>query len=143
MISAAFERRAHVSVPSFWSTQFGINIKSVGVPTFADEVAIVQGSVEEHRFVAAYSHTGRIVAAVAFNQARWLNFYRGLIESAASLPAYLRTVDGHQQVVSVPAEFPHPALATHSAQIQLTGHTPNAWRATYTTPRLSPEGEIF
>lgn len=136
MISSAFERRPHVSVPAFWSTQFGINIKSVGVPSFADEVAIVQGSVEEHRFVAAYSHKGRIVAAVTFNQAKWLDFYRGLIESAASFPEHLRTVDGHQQVVPVPADFPNPTLPTHDAQIQLTGHTPNELRATYKTPSL-------
>jgi 3-phenylpropionate/trans-cinnamate dioxygenase ferredoxin reductase component len=136
MISSPFERRPHVSVPAFWSTQFGINIKSVGVPTFADEVALVQGSVEERRFVAAYSHQGRIVAAVAFNQTKWLDFYRGLIESAASLPEHLRTVDGHHQVVPVPADFPNPALPTHGAQIQLTGHAPNELRARYKTPRL-------
>jgi NADPH-dependent 2,4-dienoyl-CoA reductase/sulfur reductase-like enzyme len=136
MICSAYERRPHVSVPAFWSTQFGINIKSVGVPTFADEVALVQGSVQERRFVAAYSKKGRIVAAVAFNQTRWLDFYRGLIESAASLSEQLRTVDGHEQVVPVSADFPNPALPTHSAQIQLTGHAPNGLRAMYKALRL-------
>jgi NADPH-dependent 2,4-dienoyl-CoA reductase/sulfur reductase-like enzyme len=136
MISPASNRRPHVSVPAFWSTQFAVNIKSVGVPTFADEVAIVQGAVEERRFIAAYTHKGRIVAAVTFNQAKWLEFYRELIESGTMLSSHMRTVDGHQQVKPVLAKFPNPALPTHGAQVVLTGHTPNELRATYRTPHL-------
>ena len=59
------DRRPHLAVPAFWSVQFGVNIKSVGVPTFADEVVITQGSVAERRFVAVYGYKGRIVAAVS------------------------------------------------------------------------------
>jgi hypothetical protein len=56
MVHAETARWPHLAVPEFWSTQFGHNIKSVGVPGFADQVAIVQGSAEERRFVAAYGH---------------------------------------------------------------------------------------
>ena len=90
MISAPTERWPHVSLPIFWSTQFGINIKSVGVPTFADEVAIVQGSVADRRFVAAYGYRGRLTAAVTFDQAMWLEFYQELIEKAAPFPPDFR-----------------------------------------------------
>ncbi|WP_368857593.1 oxidoreductase C-terminal domain-containing protein [Streptomyces sp. GbtcB7] len=74
MISAQSERWPHLALPEFWSTQFGTEIKSVGVPTHADHVVIAQGSVAERRFVAVYGYRGRITAAVAFNQAKWLEF---------------------------------------------------------------------
>ena len=45
MVSGETERWPHLAVPKFWSVQFGTEIKSVGVPSVADEVAIVQGSV--------------------------------------------------------------------------------------------------
>ena len=86
MVCACAARRPHVAVPAFWSSQFGVNIKSVGVPSAADEVAITQGSLDEARFVAAYGKEGRIVAAVAFNQAKWVECYQDLIEQAAPFP---------------------------------------------------------
>ncbi|MFC7649757.1 oxidoreductase C-terminal domain-containing protein [Streptosporangium lutulentum] len=86
MISAASDRWPHLSLPVFWSAQFGTNIKSVGVPSFADEVAVTQGSVADRRFVAAYGYRGRITAAVTFDQAMSLEFYQGLIERAAPFP---------------------------------------------------------
>ena len=43
MICAPADRRPHLAVPAFWSSQFGVNIKSVGVPSAADEVVITQG----------------------------------------------------------------------------------------------------
>jgi NADPH-dependent 2,4-dienoyl-CoA reductase/sulfur reductase-like enzyme len=67
MVSAPSERRAHKPLPAFWSNQFGVNIKSVGLPTVAEEVVVTQGSVDEIRFVAAYGRKGRMVAAVAVN----------------------------------------------------------------------------
>jgi NADPH-dependent 2,4-dienoyl-CoA reductase/sulfur reductase-like enzyme len=47
-------RRPHFPIPWFWSSQFGVNIKSVGVPSAAEEVMIAQGSLEEGHFVAVY-----------------------------------------------------------------------------------------
>ncbi len=47
MINAAADRWPYVPNPVFWSVQFGTNIKSVGVPTFADQVVIAQGSVAD------------------------------------------------------------------------------------------------
>src|SRR3954452_21465433 len=43
MVSSETKRWPHLEVPKFWSVQFGTEIKSVGVPSLADEVAIVQG----------------------------------------------------------------------------------------------------
>ena len=62
MISDQADRWPHLSLPVFWSSQFGTNIKSVGVPTLADQVVITQGSTAERRFVAAYGYHGRVTA---------------------------------------------------------------------------------
>jgi hypothetical protein len=56
------------------------------VPTFADEVVVTQGSLDDHRFVTTYGYPGRVTAAVSFNNGKWLNHYRQLIETAAPFP---------------------------------------------------------
>ena len=134
MVSTQAERWPHLSVPVFWSAQFGTNIKSVGVPTVADEVVIAQGSVEHRRFVAVYGRRGRIVAAVTFDQAKWLGFYQGLIEACAPFPPPLSTVDQPPLMRPVPAEFPDRILPTHQATVVVTGHAPNERRAVLVRP---------
>jgi 3-phenylpropionate/trans-cinnamate dioxygenase ferredoxin reductase subunit len=136
MINLEADRCPHISVPSFWSIQFGINIKSVGVPPFADQVMITQGSVKDHRFVAAYGHRGRIVAAVTFNQAKWLEFYRELIESSAPFPPELHNFDQPADMQAVPAEFPALDRTSHMPTIVLTGHEPNEMRANVVAPHV-------
>jgi NADPH-dependent 2,4-dienoyl-CoA reductase/sulfur reductase-like enzyme len=138
MVSTQSERRPHISVPAFWSIQFGVNIKSVGVPPFADEVIIMQGSVKDHRFVAAYGHQGRVVAAVTFNQAKWLPFYQELIETAASFPPALHTFDQPGQLQPLPAQFADPALLTARPQVALTGHSPSERRAIFVSAQPQP-----
>ncbi|TDD42344.1 ferredoxin reductase [Nonomuraea terrae] len=130
MISPSGRLRPHLSLPVFWSAQFGVNIKSVGVPTFADEVAIVQGSVEERRFVAVYGHRGRITAAVTFDEAMWLDFYRDLIERAAPFPPDFAMVGRSAPPRAVPAEIPARIPAIHDATVVVTGHNPDERRAT-------------
>ncbi len=147
MISAPADRRPHVAVPAFWSSQFGVNIKSVGVPSAADEVMITQGSLDDASFVAAYgTKHGRMVAAVAFNHAKWVEFYRRLIEQAAPFPPATSVVE-HLASRSpyrspVPAAFPDPREPTHDATVVLTGHDPNEQRVQWiprerdATPRV-------
>jgi NADPH-dependent 2,4-dienoyl-CoA reductase/sulfur reductase-like enzyme len=127
MLSAETDRWPHLSLPVFWSTQFGTEIKSVGVPTFADEVLIAQGSVAERRFVAVYGYEGRITAAVTFDQARWLEFYAGLIERSAPFPPDFRAVDqpGVGERHPVPAEIPDQTSRSHGATVVVTGHQPS------------------
>ena len=78
--------RLHQHLPDFWSSQFGLNIKCVGLADRAEEMAIVQGSVEERRFLAVFGRNGRTIAALSVNSARWLPAYRALIEEGAPFP---------------------------------------------------------
>ncbi|NKX52830.1 hypothetical protein HER39_20085, partial [Arthrobacter deserti] len=95
----------HQAMPKFWSMQFGHEIKGVGVPSVADQVVIAQGSVPRRRFLAVYGCRGRIVAAVAVNQNKWLDFYEPLIEQGAAFPPSFRQVDEPDQRGPVPAGF--------------------------------------
>ncbi|MFF3787792.1 NAD(P)/FAD-dependent oxidoreductase [Streptomyces sp. NPDC001933] len=130
MVSAQADRWPHLSIPRFWSIQFGVNIKSVGVPTFADEVVVTQGSVPDHRFVAAYGYRGRVTAAVSFNNAKWLDHYRGLIETAAPFPPPCPTPDQPADMKPVPVDFPGPVLLAQGATVVVTGHDPSERRVT-------------
>jgi NADPH-dependent 2,4-dienoyl-CoA reductase/sulfur reductase-like enzyme len=85
--------RIHQHLPEFWSSQFGLNIKCVGLADRAQETAIVQGSVEERRFLAVFGRNGRTIAALSVNSARWLPAYRALIEEGAPFPPIQSAVD--------------------------------------------------
>jgi hypothetical protein len=132
MVSRETDRWPHLAVPQFWSVQFGTEIKSVGVPSAADEVAIVQGSVAQRRFLAVYGYKGRIVAAVAFNQNKWLEFYEPLIEQAAPFPPSFHHVDESADGQPVPAGFRPAVSPTQDATVVVTGHDPNERRAKLT-----------
>jgi NADPH-dependent 2,4-dienoyl-CoA reductase/sulfur reductase-like enzyme len=131
MISSQTDRWPHLVIPEFWSTQFGAEIKSVGVPTFADEVVIAQGSAADRRFIAAYGCRGRLTAAVAFDQAKWLEFYEGMIRRAAPFPPDFRTVDQPDRLRPVPAEIPDQPALIQQATVVLTGHDPSGRHAEF------------
>jgi 3-phenylpropionate/trans-cinnamate dioxygenase ferredoxin reductase component len=125
MLANAATRRAHKPLPAFWSNQFGVNIKSVGLPTIADTIVLTQGSVTEQRMVAAYGHQGRTVAAVAVNAPRYLPAYQALIEARAPFPPDLHAPDGPAILRPVPAGFPQRGQPTHDSGATPTGSGPN------------------
>jgi NADPH-dependent 2,4-dienoyl-CoA reductase/sulfur reductase-like enzyme len=136
MISASSDRRPHLWVPAFWSSQFGVSIKSVGVPSLGEEVLIAQGSLAERRFTGVYGYQGRVIAAVTFDQTKWLEFYQRLIETAAPFPPAFPTVDRRPEGLRpVPAGFPDPSLPTHGPSVTLSGYSPTDRRITFTPAR--------
>ncbi|MET9730893.1 FAD-dependent oxidoreductase [Streptomyces sp. NPDC006458] len=133
MLSESPERVPHMEVPAFWSSQFGINIKSVGVPSLATEILIAQGSLADRRFIGVYGYQGRVIGAVAFDQARWLPFYQELIESTAPFPPPFATVDRRPEGQRpLDADFPDPSIPTHGPTVSLSGYAPADRRMTFT-----------
>jgi NADPH-dependent 2,4-dienoyl-CoA reductase/sulfur reductase-like enzyme/ferredoxin len=124
MVSGPDDRWPHLATPVFWSAQFGTNIKSVGVPTCADQVMIAQGSVPGRRFVAAYGYRGQMTAAVTFDQAMWLEFYQNMIETAQPFPPEFRAVDQPAARQPVPVGLPARETRDH-ATVRVTGHDPS------------------
>ncbi len=115
MLSPSFEYRKHTTLPAFWSSQFGLNIKSVGLPTVAEQVLITQSSFGMRRFTAVYGRQGRTVAAVSFNAGQTLPFYHALVEHAAPFPPAVHAADGPAEAQPMPAGFPargHPKYDT-------------------------------
>ena len=66
---------AFTPVPWFWSDQYDRKIMLAGRTQGADEVRIVDGSLEDRRFVALYRRGDQVVAALGLNRpgplARW------------------------------------------------------------------------
>ncbi len=58
----------YTPVPYFWSDQYGTKIQFVGHSGPGNEVEVVEGSVEERRFVAAYRRDGRLTGALLWNR---------------------------------------------------------------------------
>jgi 3-phenylpropionate/trans-cinnamate dioxygenase ferredoxin reductase subunit len=118
--------KAFDELPCFWSNQFGLNIKSMGVPRFADSIVVTQGSLEGRRCVIAYGRDGHTVGAVAINAPRELQGYESLIRRLAPFPPDLNVPDwdGQARPAPVPARFPAAGLATHEAPAMVVGPAP-------------------
>jgi len=58
------------AVPWFWSDQYDRKIQMAGRPGPEDELAIVDGSVEERRFVATFRRGDRCTAVLGVNRPR-------------------------------------------------------------------------
>jgi NADPH-dependent 2,4-dienoyl-CoA reductase/sulfur reductase-like enzyme len=131
MLNLEVGRRPHLPLPSFWSGQFGVNIKSVGVCSFGDEIVFTQGSPQDRRFAAAYGKNGRIVGAVTFNHGKWLPYYAELIERSAPFPPPPPGYDQPTESQAMPARFPDPREPAGNPDVVLTGHDPTDRRAEF------------
>jgi NADPH-dependent 2,4-dienoyl-CoA reductase/sulfur reductase-like enzyme len=74
----------YTPVPWFWSDQYDRKIQLAGRSSADDEVRIVDGSIEERRFVAIYGRAGRLVGVLGMNRPRVVMEYRQLIADGTS-----------------------------------------------------------
>jgi NADPH-dependent 2,4-dienoyl-CoA reductase/sulfur reductase-like enzyme len=75
---------AYAPVPWFWSDQYDRKIQLAGRPGPGDEVRVVQGSIEDRRFVALYGRAGRLVGVLGMNRPRHVMQFRMKIEDGIS-----------------------------------------------------------
>jgi NADPH-dependent 2,4-dienoyl-CoA reductase/sulfur reductase-like enzyme len=59
-----------LSVPWFWSDMYDRKIQMAGRPSGGDELVVLDGSIEERRFVAAFRRGDRCTAVMAVNRPR-------------------------------------------------------------------------
>ncbi len=135
MRSPQTTRRPHLEVPAFWSNQFGLNIKSLGAPNFADEAVVTLGSFESRRFVVAYGKKGRLCAALTVNSPRWLELFEAQIARQAPFPPDLEGIDRPTKIEILAADFPPPSSAGSSPYIMLTGHSVSEPQAEMVIPK--------
>ena len=73
-------------VPYFWSDQHGAKIQFVGDASGWDDVAVVDGSIDEDRFVVAYGRQGHLAAALGMRRPAKVMAMQRLIEEGAGFP---------------------------------------------------------
>jgi 3-phenylpropionate/trans-cinnamate dioxygenase ferredoxin reductase component len=74
-------------VPYFWSDQYDVKIQFVGTSGPDDDFQVLEGSLQERKFVAGFGRAGRLVGALAFSMPRQLMQYRAAIAERAPFPA--------------------------------------------------------
>jgi 3-phenylpropionate/trans-cinnamate dioxygenase ferredoxin reductase component len=77
---------ARDTVPSFWTDLYDVKLLAVGLPALATTSTVLSGSVEDGRGVVGYGRGGRLVGAVAINDARGLAPYRRLLAAGSAWP---------------------------------------------------------
>ncbi|BAL88258.1 putative ferredoxin reductase [Actinoplanes missouriensis 431] len=78
--------RPFAPVPYFWSDQYDLKIHAYGYLRGHDAVEIVDGSLDERRFLAAYHRDGRLVGALAVGMPpKAIRPWRQAIASGGSL----------------------------------------------------------
>jgi 3-phenylpropionate/trans-cinnamate dioxygenase ferredoxin reductase component len=75
----------YTPVPYFWSDQYDTKIQVIGLPGPDDELVVVDGSLEERKFVALCGRDGVLTGAVGFSRPRQLMGFRPLVEARATL----------------------------------------------------------
>lgn len=73
-------------VPYVWSDQHDRKIQVVGLHAPGDAMTLVDGSIEERRFAAAFGRDGRLVAGVGFSRPARVMALRRLILDGAPWP---------------------------------------------------------
>lgn len=73
-------------VPYFWSDQFGTKLQFLGNCGDGDEFAVIEGSVEDGRWVAAYGRDGITVAALCVGWPARLAPWQQVVADATPFP---------------------------------------------------------
>ena len=83
------EAPAYDPVAYVWSDQHDRKIQVVGFPQPGDEVAVVDGSLEQRRFAAAFGRAGQLTGAVGFGRPAKVMALRRLLEDGGAFPPAL------------------------------------------------------
>ncbi|WP_306323844.1 MULTISPECIES: NAD(P)/FAD-dependent oxidoreductase [unclassified Streptomyces] len=68
------------TVPSFWSDLHGAGIRSVGLPSVADEATVVERSLPERKLEVVYHRRGRLVGALTVGRPGRLAAHRRALQ---------------------------------------------------------------
>ena len=75
---------AYAPVPFFWSDQYDRRIQFLGRAGDDDEVRVIAGSVDEHKFAAIYGREGRLRGVLGVNMPRVVMPFRARLEQRMS-----------------------------------------------------------
>jgi hypothetical protein len=75
--------QAYAPVPYFWTDQYDARIQAYGIFPADADITVMHGELASRRFVAGYSHQGRVVGVLGWNSPRELRTLRQLVVDAA------------------------------------------------------------
>jgi 3-phenylpropionate/trans-cinnamate dioxygenase ferredoxin reductase subunit len=84
LLSDAESRLTYRAVPTFWSDQYDVKIKSAGLLAVADSFVVVDEDAERRALVVEAHRDGALVGAIVFNKNRTIIQYQRKL--AAGLP---------------------------------------------------------
>jgi NADPH-dependent 2,4-dienoyl-CoA reductase/sulfur reductase-like enzyme len=70
------ENQPYIPIPYFWTDQFTTKIQMYGRPVLDGEVTLVEGSVEDRRFVVQYRHQGQVTGVLGWNMPKQARLHR-------------------------------------------------------------------
>jgi NADPH-dependent 2,4-dienoyl-CoA reductase/sulfur reductase-like enzyme len=79
LLAGEGESDAYAPVPFFWSDQYDRKIQFAGRASPDDDTAVVDGALEDRRFVMLYGRRGRLRGVLGFNRPRLVMKYRKMI----------------------------------------------------------------
>jgi 3-phenylpropionate/trans-cinnamate dioxygenase ferredoxin reductase component len=82
LLSAPASRELFVAVPTFWSDQYDVKIKSAGLLKLADEYKVVEEDPERPSLVVEAYREGELIGAVVFNKNRSIIQYQRQLQAA-------------------------------------------------------------
>lgn len=82
-------------VPYVWSDQYGVRLQAWGVTSGSHDIAVVEGSLEERRFVALYGRDGRVTGAVGRRLPKALRQARELVAAGVPWAEAIRAGPSH------------------------------------------------
>ncbi|MHB8517656.1 MAG: NAD(P)/FAD-dependent oxidoreductase [Acidimicrobiales bacterium] len=85
------ERSTAVTIPYFWSDQYGKKLQMLGHPRPSDDVVMVEGSRESGKWLALYSRDGYVTGVVSLSQPRGLALSKKLLEAPSTLKGALES----------------------------------------------------
>ena len=89
LLAGPRETRPFTTSNYFWSDQYGVRMQFAGSPA-ADEVRIVDGSIDERRFVAWYRLGARLTGVLAFSSPHLFGQTKLLVDSHTPWAAAMR-----------------------------------------------------
>jgi NADPH-dependent 2,4-dienoyl-CoA reductase/sulfur reductase-like enzyme len=99
------ERRRYDTPPYVWSDQYEAKIQVVGDPEAAERFEVLESAPNGSRFVVIGARGSRVVAAVAVNAAKRLNWYRRQLSRPPSIASVRDLVAGDSTWLGPPLEL--------------------------------------
>jgi NADPH-dependent 2,4-dienoyl-CoA reductase/sulfur reductase-like enzyme len=85
LLAAEDERKPFQTVPTFWSDQYDVKIKSAGYLKSADRYEVVEEDPEKQRMVIEAFRGDELVGAIVFNKNKaFIGYQRQLRDTLAS-----------------------------------------------------------